>query len=86
MDTAPQIDTIVPYMFFFPNNRDHPTTWRPEYAAYMVEGTPGKPYGGLMAHFNVVESNMKLRYAKYALKKQNLIGSYLYVDRAVAVI
>ncbi|KAL5013742.1 hypothetical protein ScPMuIL_008012 [Solemya velum] len=40
---------------------DHPTTWRPEYAAYMVEGTPGKPYGGLFAHFNLVESNMKLR-------------------------
>ncbi|XP_064597197.1 glutamate--cysteine ligase catalytic subunit-like [Liolophura sinensis] len=40
---------------------DHPSTWRPEYAAYMVEGTPGKPYGGLMAHFNLVESNMKLR-------------------------
>ncbi|KAK3088140.1 hypothetical protein FSP39_015291 [Pinctada imbricata] len=40
---------------------NHPTTWRPEYAAYMVEGTPGKPYGGLLAHFNVVEANMKLR-------------------------
>ncbi|XP_069107021.1 glutamate--cysteine ligase catalytic subunit-like [Argopecten irradians] len=40
---------------------DHPTTWRPEYASYMVEGTPGKPYGGLFAHFNVVEANMKLR-------------------------
>ncbi|KAG5680706.1 hypothetical protein PVAND_010197 [Polypedilum vanderplanki] len=35
--------------------------WRPEYAAYMVEGTPGKPYGGLLAHFNVVESSMKYR-------------------------
>lgn len=43
----------------FPN--DHPTTWRPEYASYMIEGTPGKPYGHLMAHFNVVEANMKLR-------------------------
>ncbi|CAH1772328.1 unnamed protein product [Owenia fusiformis] len=40
---------------------DHPTTWRPEYAAYMVEGTPGKPYGGLLAHFNNVEANMRLR-------------------------
>lgn len=27
----------------------------------MIEGTPGKPYGHLMAHFNVVEANMKLR-------------------------
>lgn len=35
--------------------------WRPEYGAYMIEGTPGKPYGGLMAHFNIVEANMKYR-------------------------
>lgn len=35
--------------------------WRPEYASYMVEGTPGKPYGGLMAHFNIVEANMRAR-------------------------
>lgn len=27
----------------------------------MIEGTPGKPYGGLMAHFNVVEANMRYR-------------------------
>lgn len=43
------------------NPDDHPTTWRPEYAAYMVEGTPGKPYGNLMSHFNNVESNMRRR-------------------------
>lgn len=35
--------------------------WRPEYGAYMIEGTPGKPYGGLLAHFNIVEANMKYR-------------------------
>nr|XP_023017994.1 glutamate--cysteine ligase-like [Leptinotarsa decemlineata] len=35
--------------------------WRPEYAAYMIEGTPGKPYGGLLAHFNIVEANMRHR-------------------------
>lgn len=35
--------------------------WRPEYGAYMLEGTPGKPYGGLLVHFNVVEANMKYR-------------------------
>mgnify|MGYP007030523507 CR=1 FL=1 len=40
--------------------------WRPEFGAYMVEGTPGKPYEinalvtGL-ASFNLVEDNMKLR-------------------------
>lgn len=27
----------------------------------MLEGTPGKPYGGLLAHFNVVEANMRYR-------------------------
>lgn len=35
--------------------------WRPEYGAYMIEGTPGKPYGGLLAHFNIVEANMRYR-------------------------
>lgn len=35
--------------------------WRPEYAAYMIEGTPGQPYGGTLAHFNVVEANMRYR-------------------------
>lgn len=35
--------------------------WRPEFANYMIEGTPGKPYGGLLAHFNIVEANMKHR-------------------------
>jgi glutamate--cysteine ligase catalytic subunit len=38
--------------------------WRPEFAAYMIEGTPGVPYGGLMSCFNVVESNMLLRRAE----------------------
>lgn len=42
-------------------HRNVKSLWRPEYAAYMVEGTPGKPYGGLLAHYNVVEANMKLR-------------------------
>lgn len=35
--------------------------WRPEFAAYMIEGTPGKPYGGTLAHFNIVETNMRMR-------------------------
>ncbi|KAF5269270.1 hypothetical protein FQR65_LT02571 [Abscondita terminalis] len=35
--------------------------WRPEYAGYMIEGTPGQPYGGLLAHFNIVEANMRYR-------------------------
>ncbi|XP_006825030.1 glutamate--cysteine ligase catalytic subunit-like, partial [Saccoglossus kowalevskii] len=44
------------------NNPDENTAiWRPEYGAYMLEGTPARPYGGSMAHFNVVEANMKIR-------------------------
>ncbi|VDD93461.1 unnamed protein product [Enterobius vermicularis] len=35
--------------------------WRPEFASYMIEGTPGVPYGGWLACFNVVESSMILR-------------------------
>ncbi|GJQ86461.1 hypothetical protein Trydic_g10368 [Trypoxylus dichotomus] len=49
--------------------------WRPEYGAYMIEGTPGKPYGGLMAHFNIVEANMK--YRREEVKK------YLNHDEAI---
>lgn len=40
--------------------------WRPEYGSYMIEGTPGQPYGGLMAHFNIVEANMRYRRAEAA--------------------
>lgn len=51
--------------------------WRPEYGAYMIEGTPGKPYGGLMAHFNIVEANMKYRReeAQELLKKGEVLMS-----------
>ena len=35
--------------------------WRPEYASYMVEGTPGQPYGGSTNYFNTVEHNMRVR-------------------------
>lgn len=44
------------------------SVWNPEFASYMVEGTPGKPYGvvqasgfGLLSYFNFVEANMKER-------------------------
>ncbi|KAI4464929.1 glutamate cysteine ligase [Holotrichia oblita] len=49
--------------------------WRPEYGAYMVEGTPGQPYGGLMAHFNIVEANMKYRREE--------VQKYLNHDEAI---
>jgi glutamate--cysteine ligase catalytic subunit len=44
--------------FYFSNVK---SLWRPEYGSYMIEGTPGKPYGGLLAHFNIVEANMRYR-------------------------
>ncbi|CAL1548977.1 unnamed protein product, partial [Lymnaea stagnalis] len=43
------------------SNPPESTSWHPEYASYQVEGTPGKPYGSLMAHFNTVEANMSQR-------------------------
>lgn len=46
---------------FFPPFSNVKSLWRPEYGAYMIEGTPGKPYGGLLAHFNIVEANMRYR-------------------------
>lgn len=46
------------------NPQNVKSLWRPEYGAYMVEGTPGKPYGGLLAHFNIVEANMQYRRAE----------------------
>ncbi|XP_066601096.1 glutamate--cysteine ligase isoform X3 [Prorops nasuta] len=43
------------------NPQNVKSLWRPEYGAFMIEGTPGSPYGGLLAHFNVVEANMHNR-------------------------
>ncbi|XP_027500715.1 glutamate--cysteine ligase catalytic subunit isoform X2 [Corapipo altera] len=42
-------------------NPNHPTLWRPEYGSYMIEGTPGQPYGGTMSDFNTVQDNMRKR-------------------------
>ncbi|KAI8086863.1 glutamate-cysteine ligase-domain-containing protein [Gilbertella persicaria] len=35
--------------------------WRPEYGRYMIEGTPGMPYGATFRDLVGVEANMKLR-------------------------
>lgn len=43
------------------SSRQLASVWRPEYGAYMVEGTPGSPYGGGMSFFNTVEHNMRMR-------------------------
>ncbi len=38
--------------------------WHPEYARYMVEGTPAKPYCHGIKDLLVVEANMRARRAK----------------------
>ncbi|OQV17461.1 Glutamate--cysteine ligase catalytic subunit [Hypsibius exemplaris] len=46
------------------NGDEHPSLpslWRPEYAAYMVEGTPGQPYGSEPSDWSEVEANMRAR-------------------------
>lgn len=35
--------------------------WGPEYANYMIEGTPGRPFGHLPEYMNTVEFNMQKR-------------------------
>ncbi|KAK4537587.1 hypothetical protein CDCA_CDCA13G3612 [Cyanidium caldarium] len=37
------------------------TLWRPEYANWMVEGTPGEPYACYVSDLMLVEKNMMLR-------------------------
>ena len=60
---------------FVPAPPSHPTLWRPEYGSYMIEGTPGQPYGGTMSEFNTVEDNMdkRRREASAALKENETL-------------
>ncbi|KAG5884145.1 hypothetical protein JTB14_021810 [Gonioctena quinquepunctata] len=51
--------------------------WRPEWASYMIEGTPPKPFGDLPT-FNTVEANMRARRAE--------IQEYLKPDEAILCI
>lgn len=75
------------------NEKEHlnPSTvkslWRPEYGAYMIEGTPGKPYGGLMAHFNIVEANMRYRReeAQSLLKNGEVLMSLTCFPRYTSI-
>ena len=41
--------------------KDLESMWRPEFAAYMIEGTPGSPYGSSIEEFANVEKNMRKR-------------------------
>jgi glutamate--cysteine ligase catalytic subunit len=40
---------------------NYQASWKPEYAKYMIEGTPGLPYGSRLIDLLKVEDNMKLR-------------------------
>uniref|UniRef100_A0A672HKP0 Glutamate--cysteine ligase n=1 Tax=Salarias fasciatus TaxID=181472 RepID=A0A672HKP0_SALFA len=59
-------------------NPNHPTLWRPEYGSYMIEGTPGQPYGGTMSEFNTVEGNMgkRRREASSVLNKNETLSTF----------
>jgi glutamate--cysteine ligase catalytic subunit len=37
------------------------TSWKPEYARYMLEATPGRPFGSSLKDLLCVEANMRLR-------------------------
>ncbi|XP_047144925.1 glutamate--cysteine ligase catalytic subunit isoform X1 [Hydra vulgaris] len=43
------------------NPGSNQNAWRMEYADYMVEGTPGQPFGGCLKQFNRVEASMRSR-------------------------
>lgn len=43
------------------NPGQNANAWRMEYANYMIEGTPGQPFGGCLTQFNRVEKSMKTR-------------------------
>ena len=50
------------------------TSWTPEYANYMIEGIPARPYGDKMSDFFRLEGNMSLRRRQI----QNLLGEGEY--------
>jgi len=56
-------------------DKDLPSLWRPEYASYMIEGTPGGPYVHDISEFNKVEENMRKRRKEV----QALLGKDEYV-------
>lgn len=65
-----------------PENRGEKTAtlWRPEYANYMVEGTPGFPYEHQIQCFNRVEANMRLRRKQV----QDILGEDEYIVSVTA--
>ncbi|KRZ54088.1 Glutamate--cysteine ligase [Trichinella nativa] len=63
-----------------PEPRKNEFLWRPEYAKYMIEGTPGEPYSNIES-FKSVQENMckrRLEVEKYLLDDEALLtfGSF----------
>lgn len=58
------------------NDKNKEFSWNPEYGRYMLEGTPGKPYGSRMVDLLLVEENMVERRklcAKYLKDNEYLV-------------
>eukprot|EP00761_Pharyngomonas_kirbyi_P000677 gb/GECH01000677.1/.p1 GENE.gb/GECH01000677.1/~~gb/GECH01000677.1/.p1 ORF type:complete len:615 (+),score=87.57 gb/GECH01000677.1/:1-1845(+) len=57
-------DQLLPTLYE-DEHQDHPVgLWRPEYANYMLEGTPGIPYGSRLVDLVGVEASMEARRAR----------------------
>ncbi|KAI9004403.1 glutamate-cysteine ligase-domain-containing protein [Hyaloraphidium curvatum] len=54
------------------------STWHPEYGRYMVEGTPGRPYGSTVLDLLTVEENMRRRRLR--------VSKFLKPDEAMALV
>jgi len=52
--------------------------WRPEYGSYMIESTPGKPFGASISSILKLEENMNLRRKKASkyLKKGEFLATF----------
>jgi glutamate--cysteine ligase catalytic subunit len=60
--SAPQLLTVLQREEHSqPPGSTVPVLWRPEYATWMIEGTPGVPYRSYAADLALVEQNMALR-------------------------
>lgn len=64
---VPDLQKTVSYVYLkgfylMPRTEENIPTFHPEYGRYMLEATPGRPYGHDLKDFLEVEQNMKRRY------------------------
>ncbi|KAJ3223275.1 hypothetical protein HK099_001316 [Clydaea vesicula] len=60
------------------NGKPSPSTWHPEYGRYMLEGTPGSPYGSTLKNLLDVEQNM--------IERRELAKKFLGEDQEIMTI